>query len=553
MKLINTVLVTVLLLQLTLNCQGNKTPKSTPVFGVTVDKDPNFPMFPRISFENYYFKAVIRSEVSEEGLIENGFCDWIIQSTQHDEINYMVDGCAMRPAIAKVEKIKESATEITVKITYEANSFVQLFTVFSNQPYIKVDYLKYSELNGNNWMNTVDVTEKTSGDNRNYQTHLAGDSAYIRPKVLYEDVYWNSSEWDIPKAGADPKDGGSLNYRNNAIMVVSNKKTGAGFGRVMPFWKENESGGMRVLKLLWNRGFETFPALGKNQHYCPAFTAYLYCFDKGFKNGISIGKKLLDSLPKTKLLTEIETDLFKVSYGNTPDFWGSGITRFIYKPHAANYGCTLDAYGWGHAKYAEGLPVNSSISFLNAQITEIKHEFNDSITIVKYDRFYKNYPVMEIHYEKFNALWWEDFYNIEDSSAVLSLYNHTPLNRSQWQERRAIAEKKCDHNFGDCFLTANNEHIKNYLYKGFFIYGTHAKKSGKGIGGIFLNSVPIHDSWKPWWDDRKVPNVESFPIGRSCFSRWLFIYENGGPGMDKTARKIIDDLIITGKLYKRAS
>jgi hypothetical protein len=107
---------------------------------ITIYKDPNFPSSPQITFEYSIFKAIYHSRVGDDGLVENGFADWILKRTGKDEINILVDGNVMRFGNDKVENVRDLPTTKTVRITYLQNTFVNEYTIYDNQPNIKCDY-----------------------------------------------------------------------------------------------------------------------------------------------------------------------------------------------------------------------------------------------------------------------------------------------------------------------------------------------------------------------------------------------------------------------------
>ena len=75
-------------------------------------------------------------------------------------------------------------------------------------------------------------------------------------------------------------------------MAVGNPANGTGFGRVTPIYRENDQGGVRVLKLLWDQGFEPFIATGQRDKL--PFTGYIYVFDQGLEEAIALGKTIVD-------------------------------------------------------------------------------------------------------------------------------------------------------------------------------------------------------------------------------------------------------------------
>jgi len=74
-------------------------------------------------------------------------------------------------------------------------------------------------------------------------------------------------------------------------MAVANTETGVGFGRVMPI-KQPGKGGIKILKMLWDRGFECFPATGQAER--PPYTGYVYVFTAGLEHAIDAGRAIAD-------------------------------------------------------------------------------------------------------------------------------------------------------------------------------------------------------------------------------------------------------------------
>jgi hypothetical protein len=268
---------------------------------IIVDKDPDFPTWPRITFENNIMKAVVRGVVSDGLAMEHSIRDWFLKQNGADEVTYCIDACAMRQGITKTKYVKNTPTVKTIELTFGNNNFVNEYTIYSNKPYLKITYKKFVEANGNGWMNIVDITNP-GGDNDNEDTTMVyGYENFIRPYRYYEDAYWNidgiqnNTVKDSSNMVNDPLDGGTLNYKNHAILTVYDTTSNSGFCRIIPFWKENTRGGMRILKLLWNKGFETFPALGKAQQWRPPFTSYVFIFNKGPQAAIADAKKIIDT------------------------------------------------------------------------------------------------------------------------------------------------------------------------------------------------------------------------------------------------------------------
>jgi hypothetical protein len=143
--------------------------------------------------------------------------------------------------------------------------------------------MKYPE----GWWNTVDIGRPGGESQGVYKIH--GMEDYFRKIELYPGSYWNTYD---PDYKTDPEDGGVLAYKGHLIMLVGDLESGAGFGRIIPV-KTGKSGGVKILKLLNRRGFETFPATGdKGEPYSSA----IFVFDKGLDQAMEMAKKYIDKV-----------------------------------------------------------------------------------------------------------------------------------------------------------------------------------------------------------------------------------------------------------------
>jgi hypothetical protein len=261
---------------------------------IEIGRDPAHPEHLQVVLENSVFKAVIRVHEGGEVGIEHAIRDWIVKSIARDQVDLFIDACAQRPYCGEATLMASEPGTRSVELVYGDDEFINRYTLFDNSPVIKVEYVKYdNERNG--WCNTVDIGTPGGLTARHQATtQIYGQEGYIRTLNYHEDSYWNT--FDGGEYEDDPIDGGALNYRDHMIMVVGDPETGAGFGRVMPIFKDGEQGGIKILKLLWDRGFETFPATGKDQTHRPSFVGYIFVFDDGLESAIESGKSIVDKI-----------------------------------------------------------------------------------------------------------------------------------------------------------------------------------------------------------------------------------------------------------------
>ena len=245
-----------------------------------------------VTFENSVYKAVIRENDGGTCGHEHSIRDWVMKSNNTDQVNHYIDASAQRGPLKNVTVLHDSADSIKFRMEYrDCNDnyipTISEYTFYPGSPVIKIDYLKYTS-----WTNTVDIGTPGGSSNRNdFETKTYGQESYIRNLQYHEKSYWNT--YDGGEYINDPKDGGSLNYKGHMIMAVANKKTDIGYGRVMPIITD-QKGGIKVLKLLWNQGFETFPATGRGQAIRLPYTGYIYLFDTGLDSAIVMGQKIVD-------------------------------------------------------------------------------------------------------------------------------------------------------------------------------------------------------------------------------------------------------------------
>lgn len=252
----------------------------------------------KVTLENSIYKAVIRvNPGGGEYGNEHAIRDWVLKSRGRDIVSAYIDACAQRPPLVRAEPVAAGRRQRSVRLFHALNAreeamSVSLYTIFAHSPVIRVDYEKYTP-----WTNTVDITDLGETPEKEgagpAETRIYGQEEFLRDCgrniVFHEESYWNT--YDEPYRQTDPADGGPLAYKKHLIMVVGEPESGVGFGRVMPV-KASGVGGVKILKLLWDRGFECFGATGQGER--EPFTGYIYSFTGGLDEGIEMGRRIVD-------------------------------------------------------------------------------------------------------------------------------------------------------------------------------------------------------------------------------------------------------------------
>lgn len=243
------------------------------------------------TLENSVYRARYGTNNGGPTGTEHAFKDWIIKSSDRDQVDSYIDACAQRGPARSMEIVRDDPGVKTLRVGYGVSTpdaYIVEYTIFGNSPVIKIDYLKYG-----GWTNTVD--RATPGGTRSGRYEFYGGDVYAQQVRDYDqgrhpNSYWNT--YDGGRYANDPVDGGPLNYNHHMIMCVANPNNGEGYGRVMPIFANNVRGGIRIVKLMDWFGFETFPGCG--QGYRPVFTGYIYVFTEGLDDAVAKGRKIVD-------------------------------------------------------------------------------------------------------------------------------------------------------------------------------------------------------------------------------------------------------------------
>lgn len=238
-----------------------------------------------------------------------------------------------------------------------------------------------------------------------------------------------------------------------------------------------------------------------------------------------------------------ENNVLLVGYGSDVEnegFTMTGITKFIYKPTGENFASTLDAYGYGYAKYHSGKVVFPSAS-ADGDIVEVEVHCSNGVDVVKTNRLFRDTAVLEIEYHKFEAVWFEDFYSKPTKDRVYSIYGlENEMDKAEHARCRTTAEDSVGHNHGDAFLKAAGVAPDDVWYRDHFIFGFYSRKTGCGLGFVQPRSFGLHDGWKLW----SMYNYESFPSYSDSYKlpakRWIFVVTGGREDLFTKGKAIAD-------------
>lgn len=206
----------------------------------------------------------------------------------------LVDGAAHRGLLTKAEVIRDDENEKVIYLEWapvpsRKNQFPgpakSEISIFPDSAVLKIKYVDFC------FPHICDIgldTAHALDTNWGGITRVYGFEKDTLPQ--YEDcLYWRKYG-DVGCEGIYAANGiegepGPLSYKGWMVMGTYDSKNNIGFGRVLP--AEN----IRVIKLLWNKGFELFPQ-GKD------YTGFLYFFDNGENGVLSMGENIVDGIIK---------------------------------------------------------------------------------------------------------------------------------------------------------------------------------------------------------------------------------------------------------------
>jgi hypothetical protein len=279
------------------------TPHSVPdsrdeVLQIVFGRDVNYSQFKSVTLENSMYKAVIRvreRQIRAHGKYDHAIRDWILKSNNQDQVDVCIDGSAHRYVCDRATLVADSSSFKSVRLEY-GDAYINQYTIYAHSPFIRIDYLKYDVPHDDgDWCNIVDIgTPGGISERYKAETKIYGQENWSRPLTYHEAPYWSiyyRADKDIYST-VDDSTAGSLNYKDFFIMTVSNPETGVGFGRIIPIYQHTNKGGVRILKLLWDTGFEPFISTGQEERR--PVTSYVFLFQNGADAAIRAAQLFLD-------------------------------------------------------------------------------------------------------------------------------------------------------------------------------------------------------------------------------------------------------------------
>lgn len=304
------------------SCVTPQSRKSTAdSFAITTRFNPDLFGTIEIVLENDHYRAQLktngphhREKGFEEGYYYwHGIRNWEYKKYGIDQaIGAGIDLNHFRGNCYKTEMLEDGTDTKTIRLYYHTykrfilaeadidtitNKLISEYTIFRNSPVIKIRYVSYAESSG--WSNIFDIGSPGGLEGQYMaKTKVYGQEKLGHDLIYHEKALWQGYQISYDEVLKDDSTGAPLIYKGHFIMAVANPKNGIGFGRVMPKYEKGKTGGVKILKLLWDQGFEVFPSMAKEvASDTPPFIGYIYPFEGGLDAGIAIGKSIVDGQP----------------------------------------------------------------------------------------------------------------------------------------------------------------------------------------------------------------------------------------------------------------
>ena len=490
---------------------------------------------------------------------ETCMTELLIKEVHQDQVDQFVDEMAAwsghdRGVLSdKTGIIYQGKDRQTVHLEWDSGASIEEVTIFPDEPYLKIDYLKM-------YVNICDIGAPGGIKNGNHAIYGAEEWQKMRQEMLADPAFKNDTnehhqltadlypEYPHPLLGdwGVAGENNPMNYNGWYILGVYNPENGQGYGRVIPV------DAIDHLKLLWGKGFEQFPFWFQKKAD-QTFTEYLFVVTMGAREIISLGKKIADMANASPWYVvdlvdhRLSNSLISIGYGNDKIVENnrlSGYSTFLFKPENRNFSDKMDAFGYDYARYITGGPTGYEITHTGPRYIEASVEMasGENHGVEKKERIFRGLPVVEIEYSKLDILWWEDFYDHAgkaDRSYTIYGIDHD-ITAAKQAEYRKKAERACGHNYGDCFLEAAGSSVQRSTYKGYLIFGFHDHGTGTGLGFIIPSVIDLHDGFKLW----SMHNYESFPFlheeKKLPLKRWIYVSENGREGILSRGMALVD-------------
>lgn len=250
--------------------------------------------------ENSVFTIIMGKKTFGDGAVNFVITQFMVKAKGVNMGGDQIDGIWMgygkgRGDLTKGQVTYDGADKKTLYLEWNNGAVKQSYTIYPDCPVIKINYLSYG-------VNVVDIGNPGGGSSGIYKFY--GAESWIRGYVAYPESYYNA-----PESG-DPANGGSLNYNGHFIMGIVNAANSTGFGRVSPVEAS------RIIKLLFNRGFEQFPYFSASKK---PYTQYLFVVTAGFNEVITLGQAIADGNFLQQVTDTTPPTITSVSTGTDPN------------------------------------------------------------------------------------------------------------------------------------------------------------------------------------------------------------------------------------------
>jgi hypothetical protein len=225
----------------------------------------------------------------------NVIVDFMLKEGGANQVAEQLDGVWLAYGVGRgpLTRCDRSENGRGARLEWGGGKVVQEVEVFEREPVLRIDYERYGA-------NIVDIGRPGGVDTGEYAIYGAHEWQARRRELQMPEARENGSahhrliddlypEYPHPLTdrGWNPS---PLEYRGWLILGVYDPKTDLGFGRLVP------SAAVPLVKLLWNKGFELFPAWGAPSR--DPFRSYLFAVRHGPHEIFEVGKRLANGDPR---------------------------------------------------------------------------------------------------------------------------------------------------------------------------------------------------------------------------------------------------------------
>lgn len=180
----------------------------------------------------------------------------------------------------------------SARLEWGGGKVVQEVALYEREPVLRIDYERYGA-------NVVDIGRPGGAETGQYAIYGAHEWQERRRELRLSNPPDSGRAHDpsdelypeypnpLTDRGWNPS---PLEYRGWFILGVYDPTSDRGFGRLVP------SAAVPLIKLLWNKGFELFPAWGAPSR--DPFRSYLFAVRHGPHEIFEVGKRLANADPR---------------------------------------------------------------------------------------------------------------------------------------------------------------------------------------------------------------------------------------------------------------